>query len=498
MTKPSKIILIFVFFATGCKSPVSDSVSKPRIPLLFEPAADTQAITLKTSPDNAASAYNVYYQKSTGGWETRKIQKSEETNSAYTFLTIDKLEDNTEYTFYITALNSAGESGASNRVTARTKLQTPVISKITAINHYTMALTWSAVPGAGSYSIFRGEKPDEIPSLPFRWDLPGDSNTCNVTVDPDTPYCFWVQAFAGSDAGGNNSKLSDPKEITSKLKSPESFAVDRIQVNHNSIVLRWDAVQGAVSYEIRYLPAAGSGAVPADPAVWSNHKETANTAYRIEGLTPNTTYHFAIKAINASLNESLFSSTEKAVTLFTPPNPAVTRQLNTTIALSWPEVSGAAMYQVSYNTDNSFDTARRQELSGTACTVRGLTAGTDYYFWVSAYSDRNSSRPSPALKSRTITSNIAIEFDFTNPADPVLLGMPDTIRQDVKDSYTVSVKTGDWDAGYAWYLNGALVSQEASYRVEWQLTAGPYVLTVIVTKDGVPYSASARFQVINN
>jgi hypothetical protein len=285
--------------------------------------------------------------------------------------------------------------------------------------------------------------------------------------------------------------------ITSKLKSLESFTVDRSQINHNSVVLRWNAVQGAVSYEIRYLPATAGGAVPADPAAWSNRQETPNTEYRVEGLTPNTAYYFAVKALNANLNESLFIQTE-AVTLLAPPSPEVVPLSTAEIALSWQQVSGAAMYQVSYNTENLFDTARRQEVSGTTCTVQDLTAGTEYYFWVSAYSDRNSSRPSPALKSRTITSNIAIEFDFTNPADPVLLGMPDTIRQGTRESYTVSVTTGDWDAGYAWYLNGVLKSTDPSYRVGWQLTAGTYVLTVIVTKDGIPYSASARFQVINN
>jgi hypothetical protein len=234
-------------------------------------------------------------------------------------------------------------------------------------------------------------------------------------------------------------------------------------------------------------------------------KEEHDTmAYTDSNLIEATEYYYEIAAINDE-GESALSSIVSAVTLLpTPQSPVVDRQLVTGIALSWQPVNGATAYKVYYNTGSSFNTATLfnplQPITNTQCTVTGLNTKTAYNLWITAYNDKTNSKPSLATESGTIGSSIST--DFKNTSDPVLLfnngPVPRniSIRQIQQDSYTITVKPDGWVIS-KWLLDGIAVTTNDSYTIDWQIPVGPHILTVIVTKNGVPYSTSINFTVVN-
>jgi hypothetical protein len=156
-------------------------------------------------------------------------------------------------------------------------------------------------------------------------------------------------------------------------------------------------------------------------------------------------------------------------------------------------------YDVYYNTQDNFTTANRSNselITDTSYTVSGLIENTNYYFWIVARNadTSTSSKPSSSVSGRTINSLITI--DFTNPADPVITEIPSVIRQIQKDRYTVEVQDVEGDSA-EWRLDGKLYATGKSCEIHWQLPVGSHVLTVVVTKDGIPYSKSGKFNVVN-
>jgi hypothetical protein len=227
-------------------------------------------------------------------------------------------------------------------------------------------------------------------------------------------------------------------------------------------------------------------------------------AYTDSDLTEASIYYYKVQAINA-VGESELSSVVSAITLLpTPQGLVVARRAINSLVLSWPQVSGAAWYNVYYNTSDSFNTATQfsplQPITNTQCTVTGLNAKTVYYLWLTAHDDKTYSEPSLSTESGTIDSSITT--DFKNPADPVLLlnggTMPDNIKisQIQYDSYVISVKADGWVIS-KWLLDGIAATTNDSYTIDWQIRVGPHILTLIVTKNGVPYSTSINFTVVN-
>lgn len=79
-----------------------------------------------------------------------------------------------------------------------------------------------------------------------------------------------------------------PAEIT-KLSVPANVAFDSEAVFADQLTLKWDAVEGAVSYTVKYW-ADGQEASSTEVA------EIGENTYNITGLTANTTYYASVKA----------------------------------------------------------------------------------------------------------------------------------------------------------------------------------------------------------
>jgi hypothetical protein len=410
------------------------------------------------------------------------------------------VDANNDYFIYFTLKDSHG-----NTVAVVSEI---VVVQMNLVSRKTITLTaddLNAAPTApGNLHATILEKTETTISLRFEWEDRSNNETGFVLNDEQTDYPIDA-ALTVYDLGSIS--LNVPAY---RIKAVNDFGssawteiiplipteLSAIATSSSSINISWMALW-ANKYRIyRSLSPADSFEVI---------KEEHNTmAYPDTSLTDATVYYYKILAINTA-GESELSSPISAITLLsTPQSPVVDRQLVTGVTLSWQQVSGATSYKVYYNTTNSFNTATQfsplQPITNTQCTVTGLIAKNVYYLWLTAHNDKTYSEPSLSTTSGTIDSSITT--DFKNPSDPVLLlnggAIPDNIRirQIQHDSYVISVESDGWLIN-KWLLDGIAVSTGNSYTIDWQIPVGPHVITVIATKNGIPYSAFINFTVVN-
>lgn len=189
------------------------------------------------------------------------------------------------------------------------------------------------------------------------------------------------------------------------------------------VTISWPAVSGATSYNIYY--ATASGVTTANGTKISNATSPAVQT----GLSDSTTYYYVVTAVN-SVGESTASVQVAATTLAavpTPTVPAVPTGVTATgganqATVSWSAVSGATSYNLYYATTSGVTTANGTKIAGTTTPYvqTGLTAGTTYYYIVTAINSTGESAASAQASATTAASVPA--FDALAYYNSVCLG----------------------------------------------------------------------------
>lgn len=177
------------------------------------------------------------------------------------------------------------------------------------------------------------------------------------------------------------------------------------QGGDGEVALTWSAVQNATVYEVVYGTASGT---------YTQNIPVGNvTSYTVTGLTNNTRYYFAVKAIREE-GSSEASNEINAVALPAPARPVLNSAAARygSVKLGWSSSEWAAGYRIKYgrtggSAENSIDAGK-----ATAYTVNGLETGAEYYFTVCAYNTTGTSED-----SNTMTAVPAKEF--TVQASPI-------------------------------------------------------------------------------
>ena len=217
-------------------------------------------------------------------------------------------------------------------------------------------LTWTAVPSATSYKLYR----DGILVASPTGNTYNDSNLTNGVT-----YSYTVSAVVASV----ESPKSAPVTVTPFVLTPAAPAGLTATGGNKQVSLSWTASANATGYQVY----RGATLVATQPG----------TTFLDTGLTNGTAYSYTVVATNGSASSP--ASTAVSATPMAPapgtPTGLVATPGDASMVLTWTAVSGATSYHV----------YRGGVLVGSPTaatwTDAGLTNGTAYTYYVKAVTD---------------------------------------------------------------------------------------------------------------
>lgn len=142
-------------------------------------------------------------------------------------------------------------------------------------------LEWDRIDGAVGYEIYRSEVKDGEYSLIKTVTKTSFVNTAGVA---GVTYYYRVRALAKNSSA--DSALSEIKTLTCDLPCPV-VAAELDDTGRPS--LSWEAVEGAVAYNVYRATSAGGS--------YTLMKTTANLTYKNTNFSPGTTYYYKVMAL---------------------------------------------------------------------------------------------------------------------------------------------------------------------------------------------------------
>ncbi|GHV60674.1 hypothetical protein AGMMS49587_02790 [Spirochaetia bacterium] len=284
----------------------------------------------------------------------------------------------TTYSYKVSAVSSNGTEGPRSSSVNGTTLApsldplpgTPEGVGTTVLSFTEIRVNWNAVSGADSYMVYYGTEA----AGSSQYGGTASSSPFTVTgLQPGTAYYFTVKA--GNNAGWSNGS-SPVSGTTTALAVPSGLSVSA--QSSGAMTISWNAVSGAASYNI-YRSNSSSG-----PFTGIGAGNT--TAYTDMGLTANTTYWYKVSAVNGTegAQSAAVSGTTNDTILAAPTGLSATAQSASGMTISWSVVSGAASYKIYRLNSSSGAFTNIGASNTTSYSDTGLTAGTMYYYAVSA------------------------------------------------------------------------------------------------------------------
>lgn len=252
-------------------------------------------VALDWDPVSGATGYNVY--------------RAPLGSSQFTLLSVASTSDyvdsglpaETSYRYYVTAYNSAGESGpSSTEIGTTANGAAPPLPDVPAnfqvlSNQDTVTLGWDAFTG-GTISCRIERSVDQI-----NWTQV--ANTANVTFNDANVTIgatFYYRAFGISATGV--SSVATPTLTTTVVdgdtEAPPVPVLTNTTLGNKSVLVEWDSVVAGdlAGYEIGYGTSSG---------VYTNTTDLlTGTSANVGGLTNLTQYYFAVRSVDTSLNQN--------------------------------------------------------------------------------------------------------------------------------------------------------------------------------------------------
>ena len=338
------------------------------------------------------------------------------TTGSYTTIATDRrtkdyldsgLTSNTRYTYKVTAHGSDGES--SDTDAAKTFCPAPSGLVLTATaSRSSISLSWTidSLPSGcePSYSIWRKEGSGSYEEI-----VGSQTGTTHLDTGLSSGTTYTYRVRATNDGG----TVLDEDEATTPGSSPPPEPPTGLRANgisSSAIRVRWNAVQGADRYDIRWQRGSGSWGAPEDAG--------SGTSYRAGGLRSNTNYSFEVRTVDGS-RTSDWSSSADATTWPPPPNPepevsrptglSATAGSWSEIEVSWNAVSGADSYDIQRMESGGSWGDTVDAGAGTSYSYTGLTMNTEYSIRV---------RTVDGSRTSGWTASVSATTDVQPPGNP--------------------------------------------------------------------------------
>ena len=345
------------------------SVKTPAAPNGLSATAGNAQVALSWSASAGATSYHLKRSTTSGGPYTQISAP------AGTTFTDTGLKNGTTYFYVASAVNEAGESTNSSQVSATPKSAATAPAAPTGLSasagNQQVALSWSASSGATSYNVKRAT----TSGGPYtQISTSTGTNSTDTGLTNGTTYFYVVSAVNASGESANSAQVSATPKSPVPAVPTGLIATAGVQ----QVALSWTASSGATSYNVKRATTNGGPYTQVNASTTNSFTDT--------GLTAGTAYFYVVSAVNASgesANSTQASATPK------PAVPAVPSGVSATagtqqVALSWTASSGATSYNVKRGTNNGGPYTQVSTPTTNNFTDTGLTAGTTYFYVVSA------------------------------------------------------------------------------------------------------------------
>jgi hypothetical protein len=318
--------------------------------------------------------------------------------------------------------NSAGGGSSDSSTTGLAAVTDLIPARGTTIYDRTPALGWAALEGAASYEVQLATTEAGLSSVSTQ---AATTNTLLLSsnMDVGTTYYWRVRGLPSMGDAGAWSE-ADSFTISWGAIGGRNLADASVLFNTKPI-LSWAAIDGAASYDVQVATSA-DGLSSSEPV-----PVTAAT-YTCVSLANGSTYYWRVRSVKASGADGWCSTRSFSVATgkidangMSPQTNATTN--DTTPALSWGAVSGAAKYQLQIGTSyTGLSSVTPTDVSGTSYTPASPYSNATAYYWdVRAVDYAGDFGPWSAVNTLTIqwdasTNGPADGFCF--PAELVELG----------------------------------------------------------------------------
>ena len=340
----------------------------PSVPTgLSATAVSSSQINLSWTASSGATSYSVKRATTSGGPYTTIATSVTSTS----FADIG-LAPSTTYYYVVSAVNAGGESANSSQASSTTPSGVPAAPTgltATAASTSQIDLTWTASGGATSYNVKRAS----VNGGPYTTIATGVTTTgfSDTALFSGTTYYYVVSAINGSGESANSTQASK----TTLSVAPTGLTATA--VSSSQINLGWTASSGATSYNVKRAIANGGPYTIVATGVMA-------TTYSDTTAGGGTTSYYVVSAVNGG-GESANSAQASATTVpVAPTGMTATVASSTQINLSWTVSTGAASYNLKRATANGGPYTTITNVTTTSYNNTGLTAGTTYYYVVTA------------------------------------------------------------------------------------------------------------------
>ncbi len=261
----------------------------------------------------------------------------------------------------------------------------PTASDGTAFSY--VGISWSAVPGATHYRVYRSVALDGEKTPVSNWDSKCWFRDTGAT--PAQTFYYFVQA----DSGGAGERVSgfSPADTGWRMLPPPTGVSASDGPYYGNVTITWQAVQGATHYAVFRSSESGEGSIQISS--WQE-----NLVFRDYTALPGANHYYSVRAaLDSEGWRSGFSSTADAGWRKIPPPTGLSATdgaYTDRTVLTWPEAPGAYCYRV----------YRAETLNGPKTALAGWVSrlwfwdtsgvsGRTYYYFIQAAAGSGGIRP---------------------------------------------------------------------------------------------------------
>ena len=336
--------------------------------------------TLIWNKSGDAHHYNIYASKISGFSNFTSadiVDKAATTNWSVTisgtnYIYITASDDHSIFTnesWYSTAVCLTNNSPA-----------VPNIINANTVSYSRIDILWNDLYNETSYTLFRSLVNDTNTVTNIAGFYANNTNYSDTGLNPSTTYYYWIKAYNlfGQSVFStvvSNTTLQPPPDIPT--------IIDIQAVSTNQISLEWSDSSNETSYTLYRSLNNDTNSLIVITGISANQ-----TNYNDIGLSPNTYYHYWVKAYNgqSSLSYSLMASN---ITYPTSPDIVGIQAISSNqFNISWNQVTNVTSYTLFKSTNNNPGAALKLAgLSGsvTTYTDTGIEPDTMYYYWVKSF-----------------------------------------------------------------------------------------------------------------